>query len=274
MKNYFWDKRGVRYQLTNTNADKPYNWLFFPGGPGVDSRYFLSLFSHVNLPGNVWLIDFPANGDNTFEGSLVYNFDNWFHHLLPVISQFKNPVYVGHSFGGMFPLLFPQLEEILTGFVILNSSPSLWLEEAANVATQKGLPLLIEPLEAFGKNPSDETFAQAIDACMPYYFPAETLARGHELLKEVPMNYRAALWWLNKAIELNFTATWVPNKINTLIIGGTEDCICPASLFEKDLRFVRDNILWKKIAGAGHMPWVENPIAVKTAFLELIARLN
>ena len=30
--NYFYDANQVRYELYQTNGQKPYNWLFLPGG--------------------------------------------------------------------------------------------------------------------------------------------------------------------------------------------------------------------------------------------------
>lgn len=273
MKNYFWDDDNVRYELAQSNNGTAYNWLFVPGGPGADSSYFMSLLQDLKLPGNTWLIDFPANGSNAINGHLDYDFDRWLDIFPSVISKFQNAVYVGHSFGGMLPLLYPQLENLLKGFVILNAAPSLWLEEAALLAVQKGLPILLEPVNEFARNPSPETFEQALIACMPYYFPKQTLEIGKALLKDLPLNYRAAVWWLNKVMTINYSAQWVPEQVPTLIIGGTEDCICPSSLFEKDTRFNRKNIMWKNIVDAGHMPWVEKPLEVKKAFDDLISHL-
>lgn len=275
MSNYFWDENHVRYQLAESNDGTAYNWLFLPGGPGADSGYFKSLLKELRLPGNSWLIDLPANGSNAISGQLDYDydFDRWLEIFPSVVSRFPKAIYVGHSFGGMLPLLFPQLENMLTGFVILNSAPSLWLEEAAHLALQKGLPILLEPVNEFAKNPNPATFERALMACMPYYFPPKTLAQGQAMLEGLPLNYRATVWWLNKVMTMNFNAEWVPDKVPTLIIGATEDCICPASLFEKDTRFNRNNILSKKIVDAGHMPWVEKPEEVKEAFLELINQL-
>src|SRR3989344_3765241 len=104
----FWDENKTRYRWVHQNEGPPVNWLFFPGGPGCDSCYFLNLLDELKLPGNCWLIDFPNNGDN--EVSPEYDFDEWYNCFLPAIARFKNPIYVGHSFSGMFPLLFPQLE--------------------------------------------------------------------------------------------------------------------------------------------------------------------
>src|ERR1700730_10259035 len=116
---YFYDNYNVRYQLVKSNAGLIFNWLFVPGGPGADSSYFLSLINNLDMPGNYWLIDFPANGSNIKNDTKAdYDFDLWDECLISAVKKFQNPIYVGHSFGGMFPLLFSELEDLLRGFVI------------------------------------------------------------------------------------------------------------------------------------------------------------
>lgn len=271
--NYLYDSNHVRYELYQTNGGKPYNWLFLPGGPGADSSYLRSLVDELNLPGNVWLIDLPGNGNNLDE-SIAGQFDKWFEILPASIKRFENPVLVGHSFGGMFPLLFPELESYLKGFVILNSAPALWLEEAVAYSKQFDLPDLSKEMAEFTQNPCQETFKAALSACMPYYFPKETLEKGRKLLLQVPFQYLPAAWWQKKAIELNLSAKWIPLTVPTLIVGAKYDCICPYSLFEKDARFHRKNIQFLFIKDAGHIGWVENPKAIRKAFEGIISRLS
>ena len=273
LSRYFYDSNHVRYELYKTNGAENYNWLFIPGGPGFDSSYFHSLLDILDLPGNVWLIDLPGNGSNIEEG-ISKNFDEWFEIFPSIIQKFENPILVGHSFGGMFPLLFPELENKLKGFVILNSAPSLWLEAAVEYSRQFDLPDLSEEVADFTQNPSQQTFEVVLDACMPYYFPEATLEQGRELLLQVPIQYLPAVWWLRKAIELNFSAKWIPQAVPTLIVGSKFDCICPFSLFEKDKRFERDNIKLVYVENAGHFPWVEQPQDIVNAFENLCYRLN
>src|SRR5262245_50221314 len=87
IKNYLYDSNHVRYELYQTNEGKPYNWLFFPGGPGADSRYLRSLVDELELPGNVWLIDLPGNGSNVSEG-YSENFDQWIDLFPGIIQRF------------------------------------------------------------------------------------------------------------------------------------------------------------------------------------------
>jgi pimeloyl-ACP methyl ester carboxylesterase len=122
MPNYLYDLDQVRYELYQTNEGMNYNWLFFPGGAGLDSSYLRSLVDELNLPGNIWLIDLPGNGGN-IQDSFSENYDRWIEIYSRIFGQFDNPILVGHSFGGMFPLLFSELETHLKGFIILNSAP-------------------------------------------------------------------------------------------------------------------------------------------------------
>lgn len=274
--NYFYDHNFVRYQLVKTNPGEIiYNWLFVPGGPGADSSYFLTLIEHLDVSGNFWLIDLPANGSNISNRVAAdYNFETWDNCLLSCIQKFQNPIYVGHSFGAMFALLFPQLEQQLKGFIILNSAPSLWLEEAAKYAKENNISLLSEPMIEFENNPNPETFKTALLACAPYYFPQSSLAIGIKLLEQLPFNYLAAVWWLRKVHEINFTAKWIPQQIPTLILGASHDFITPMTLFEKDKRFQRKNITYNKIQNAGHFPWLEQPSRVKLAFKTLAEQIS
>lgn len=262
---YSYDSNHVRYELYQTNGVENYNWLFFPGGPGADSRYFRSLVDILDLPGKVWLVDLPGNGSNADEKT-SYDFDAWFKVFPEIIQKFENPILVGHSFGGMFPLLFPELEDRLKGFVILNAAPSLWLEAAVEYSGQFDLPDLSKEMADFTQHPSQETFEVALDACMPYYFPKNTLELGRELLLQVPFQYLPAVWWQRKVMELQFCAKWIPQQVPTLIIGSRYDCICPYTLFKKDERFQRENIRLAYIQHGGHLPWVEEPQEVKSMF--------
>jgi pimeloyl-ACP methyl ester carboxylesterase len=273
--NYFYDDNAVRYQLVKTNPGNIiYNWLFVPGGPGVDSHYFLTLIKELDVPGNFWLIDLPANGSNiTTQIKADYDFDTWGDCLLSTIQKFQNPIYIGHSFSGMLPLLLPQLEQLLKGFLIFNSAPSLWLEEAAKCAKEHHLPLLEAPVAEFGKNPNPATFKTLLLACAPYYFPADSLEMGQKLLEQMTINYLATVWWLKKVHEINYNATWIPQKVPTLILGASHDFITPYSLFENDTRFQRKNITLSKIQNAGHFPWLEQMAIVKEAFSALFKQV-
>ncbi len=266
-----YDANKVRYQLYQSNPGSDLNWLFLPGGPGADSSYLMTLIDILELPGKVWLIDFPGSGTNVQEN---VDYDTWVAIFPEVIARFDRPVLVGHSFGGMFPLLFPMLEHSLEGFVILHSAPCLWLEEAARYAQEHHLPNLDDVLKEFSENPSEEMLAKSLEACAYYYFPPHHLEQGREALKNMQLQYAACAWWLQYAQDHNLNAQWIPEKVPTLILGGKYDGICPFQLFRNDSRFHRANIEMLYLEKAGHFSWMDDPEAVRKAFDAFIKGLS
>lgn len=262
-----YDENGVRYTLVTDTGNRELNWLFLPGGPGADSRYLLSLTKILNLPGKVWLIDFPGNGDNSTPDD--YDFHHWLNLLPTIASRFSNCVIIGHSLGGMLPLLSPELEEKLLGLIIINSAPSLWTTESARLFKKHRIPTLPEK-EAFSKNKTQENYNKLLKAYIPYYFNKDAVSKGRELFQDLPFPIKTTLTVFTIMQEINYNARWVPQKIATLIIGGDQDYINPFSLFENDSRFDRQNIQKILIKGCGHWCWLEKPKEIH----QLISRFS
>ena len=260
--NYFYDENKIRYTLAQSNGGKALNWLFLPGGPGGESFYLIDLLKIIDLPGNVWLVDLPGNGNYRPFGE-DYDFDHWLALFVPMIKQLPNPVIVGHSFGGMFPLLFNACENHVKGLVIQNAAPKLWLEAAVAYAQQFDLPDLTEEMTAFQQDPNQATFDKALAACVPYYFPPESLEAGRKALLNIPFNYKAGVWWQHYTIAQQFEAKWVPQNVPTMIINATHDAIVPYTLFEEAKAFDRTNVSKHVIQDAGHIPWLEKPDEIR-----------
>jgi len=78
------------------------------------------------------------------------------------------------------------------------------------------------------------------------------------------------IWWMKKLMNLKDIARWIPEKVPTLIMGGTDDCINPISLFLNDSRFQKSNIRIAVIKDAGHFPWFENKELIKELIEQFI----
>jgi pimeloyl-ACP methyl ester carboxylesterase len=226
-----YDGFGVRYILVADKDDSKINWLFVPGGPGADSRYLKSLIDVLDLPGKIWLIDLPGNGDNAAPAD--YDFHQWLTLIPEVVSRFENCVIVGHSLGGMLPLLAPELESKISGLIIINSAPSLWIEESGRLFKKHKIPELPER-DAFFQNKSQENYNQLLKAYIPYYFNKAAVGRGYQLFNYLPFPVDTMLAVFGIMQEINYNAKWVPQGVPTLIIGGDQDYINPYSLYDKD----------------------------------------
>jgi pimeloyl-ACP methyl ester carboxylesterase len=240
----------------------------------MDSRYLKTLIKILDIPGNVWLIDFPGNGDHQKNLSANYDYNQWFDILKDLVSRLDNPVIVGHSFGAMPVLLLPELEHKIQGFVALASSPKLWMIEATKAATAAHKPDLTPMMHEFVQRPCQETFELALAACLPYYFPESSMEQGSALFKDLPFPFAAAVWCQTKLAAINYNATWVPQKLPMLIVSGTEDYICPYTLFTNDRRFHRPNIMTTILDGAGHFPWIEKPLEIYQAFKDFVKQIQ
>ena len=248
------DEQGIRYKLVQENVG-PFNWLFIPGGPGADSRYFIPLIQSLHLPGKTWLIDLPENGDN-MGFVTIESFDIWLSLLPECIKQFDKPIYIGHSFGGMIALSYPFLENILSGLIIMSAVPMYDPQEIKKMRTERNIVLSPEAGNQFKAQPTNKTLKAALLTNAPCHFPLSSLAKGRAFFEELPFNAQPMVWWVGKLSQ--YKVLWVPQKVATLIIGGSEDCINPISLFQKDMRFKRKNISLIVLEGSGHFPWFEN----------------
>lgn len=271
MSEYLYDVNNVRYHLASSReSDSGFDWLFIPGGPGADSRYFIELVNLLDLPGNCWLIDFPGNGDHPVPHN--YDFQRWFDLLIPTVKRFNNVIIVGHSFGGVLALLFPELESLIRAVVILNSAPSLWLEASECACKKRNIPEIPERT-FFKQDSSQENLEQVFKAMIPYYFSSENLEKGYAFFKDLPFPYTTMLAVMKILTEDKYDAKWIPQRIKAMIIGGELDIICPFSLFLEDQRFNRSNIIKEIVPGAGHWCWLEKPDIVKNHFDNFLKKL-
>jgi pimeloyl-ACP methyl ester carboxylesterase len=199
------DKFGTRLTKAKSNSGK-YNWLFLAGGPGADSQYLNELLECLKVPGQLWRVDLPENGSNQLSDTYQndYDFEKWEPALRYLLKSIDNPILVGHSFSGLYPLLFPEIENDLRGLVLLNSATRPWIENAMKMAKIKNLPSFEKEMAEFLSNKSDETFAKARKIFYHYYFNPGQLEKGTKILSRAPFNYHASCWWLTKATSIDF----------------------------------------------------------------------
>lgn len=266
---YIYDKNKTRLHKLDTiipatlkQERSKLNWFFIPGGAGMDSRYLSTLTRQLDLPGKLWGVDFPGNGDNLTEND---DFFAWRRFLLDLVKSYPHSIIVGHSFGAMLPLMEPQMENFLRGFIILNSAPCNWQEDRVRLEKEKNLPDLYRALNRYKENRNLQTFRDFVLVAIPHMFNKNVRNQAHKMLRNLPYNYKAYDWWIKTAPVLYYSH-WVPQRVPTLIICGENDFITPAYLFDNDQRFNRPNIKLVKVKNAGHFAWFEQGSRVKQLF--------
>jgi pimeloyl-ACP methyl ester carboxylesterase len=268
--NEIWTSSGVRLRL-RAHREGELNWLFLPGGPGIGSESLFELIDAVAAPGSSWAVDLPGDGSNV--GVDGDPFAAWPQVLIEAAEAVPNPVYVGHSTGGMYLLSTPALEGLLRGLVLVSTAPDAsWLPAFAEMTRSHQLPAVDEATEAYAADPSDERLREIAVRSAPWNFTPEGVAAGAELLARMPYN-GAAVDWSDRNFDSIYAATWWPRELPTLIVSGGEDRIVTQRLWE-DARFEGPNVMRREIEGGAHFPWIERPEGVRAAFDALTQALT
>ncbi|WP_341789008.1 MULTISPECIES: alpha/beta hydrolase [unclassified Rickettsia] len=244
-------------RLNKLKEDSIYklNWLFLPGGPGMGANYLIDFVSKLDLPGSLFIGDFPGDGNNDRNVKEI-SYEDWKEGLIEVVTELAPCILVTHSFSGMFALTIDNLENLLTGLVIMNSAPnSSWMELLQKTATKYNLPDLTNDINELYTNPTDDQLKAFIYANIPYIFCEHEIPAGKELLELCSYNIKTRIW-ASQNFYNSYKYSWIPSKLPTLIIGSHDDRSLPIELFLKDKEWSRPNIKIVELRNTGHFPWL------------------
>ena len=269
----YWTTHGVRLRRARRTPG-PWNWLFFPGGPGIGSESLQELVDVAGCPGTSWLVDLPGDGSNVAApGAPVDPYALWPHVLLEAVDAVPHPVAVGHSTGGEYLLSVPDLEERLAGLVLVSTAPDArWMPTFAAMCEADPLPAVAAAAERYAADPTDDNLGQIAVASASWNFTADGLAAGRELLSRMPYN-RPAVEWSDQHFDRQYAASWFPAATPTLILSGGADRIVDQSLWD-DPRYRGGNVRHVVVEGGAHFLWIEQPEAVGRAFAGFASTLS
>lgn len=267
MKQYLWTLNGARLQYQSAHNNGDTNWLFMPGGPGLGSEALTGLTGILKdkIPGVIWHFDLPNDGSNNVKDKPI---SDWRASLIQTITAFERVILVAHSSLGMYVQTMPELEAMLHGLVLIGSAPDAsWQNTFAEYCRNDEDSLMLDAEKKYAGNPSDESLRTLLISQAKYCFTnQQSLIAGIELIKKLPVNHAASELYSDIFNSKTYEATWIPQQLPTLIIGGSTDHIISLELFKKNNRYRRNNILIKEISDAGHYPWFENPKEIIMAF--------
>ena len=266
-KKTVWTKSKARLNRVHHDNNAPYNWLFLPGGPGLGSESLSNLTELLFLPGSIWYLDLPGDGSNTTEDD-EQSFSNWSSALIEASRELANVILVAHSSGGMFALATPELENYLSGLVLMDSAPNAsWQNFFMEYVKKHPLPEAERLQNMYEKQASNALLQKLTLACASYFSTPTSIDKIIKMLTSLPFNYKSHLW-AEQNFDRTYQAKWIPQTIPTLIFSGDQDPITPLILFSQAEQFQRQNILIREIKNASHFPWFDNPEQVKQVFEE------
>jgi pimeloyl-ACP methyl ester carboxylesterase len=262
-KKQLYMKNKTRLTYVNSYNGK-FNWLFLPGGPGLDSSIFLDFAKSLNLPGSIWLVDLPGNGDNYTENPTPCK--NWENDLLETVQLFDNPILVGHSYGAMLALSIPALKNYLSSFVVLHSAPQNWQHIQEKYKEKYSLPDTFPSFEKFVAHPNRENFDEALKYQIPYCFNQSKYgSTAINLVLSTPQPYQI-LEWNAQNFFPTYEAKWIFDNIPSLIITSENDYATPKECFKENKKFDSKNIHFVELKEVSHFSWLEDPRQVKITF--------
>lgn len=267
---FLWTKHQARLCLKQQTSGK-YHWLFLPGGPGFGSESLHDLTQSLSLPGCMWHVDLPADGSNLVPGASMENFAQ---ALYEVTLTLPHVILVAHSAGGMFALATKELQKTLNGLILLSTAPDQeWQSNFERYVLQHPLTDAIKLQKDFENQPSDHTLKEFSAACAPYFFRPANLTRGIELIRSLPINYKAYAW-AQQFFHPSYRAQWIPSQIPVMILAGDRDRITPLEFFRTNRQFQLKNIQLETVEDAAHFPWIDNPNRVHQLFKYFCSRLD
>lgn len=262
---------GVRLRLHSATSSH-FTWLLLPGGPGIGSESLHELADAMDVPGQVWLVDLPGDGSNAAPpGSDA--FAEWPGVLVEAAEAFPGSVFVGHSTGGMYLLATPALRGRISGLALLDTAPdSGWHAQYVAMTQRDPLPAVESAAQVYAQDKSVANLAALAVASAKWNFAPRGLEAGRALLARMPYN-SAAVEWSDANFDHTYRAQWWPTDIPILRLWGEDDRIVSQRGWEAPA-FRTPNVIERKIADAGHFPWIENPHAVGRAFHDFVGALR
>lgn len=243
-----------------------------PGGPGLGSEYLTEFCNKLQLPGAIFVLDFPQDGTNTAHGEL--DLESWKAGLRDLLHSFTNPILVTHSFSGMLVMMMPELEELLSGLVLMNTTTeNTFFPQISAMQEKHNLPDLVPAAGQYHLAPSNETYKEFWHSYKHYCFTAEELPEGEKMIPLFAFN-NAAYYYAVEHFYTNYACKWSPKSIPTMTIASEQDYICPPQIFLNDERFQSPNIINKLIPNAGHCPWVIYFEQVQQCFNDFVTILE
>lgn len=264
---------GVRLRKHSARAGA-LDWLLLPGGPGIGSESLNELADALRVPGTIWLVDLPGDGSNrSAPGMSDDPFAKWPQVLVEAAQAVPDPVFVGHSTGGMYLLATPELDGLVRGLALLDTAPDCtWHARFVEMTVRHPLPEVEAATNLYERDRRDENIAAIAVASAEWNFTPAGVAAGRELLARMPYN-SGAVDWSEDNFDHIYKAAWWPAAAPVLVLAGADDRIVWQGGWE-DGRFHTPNALFRTIPEAGHFPWIENAAAVSAAFDELAERLS
>jgi 3-oxoadipate enol-lactonase len=250
MKSFLSGDAYIHFEATEIKADR--KTLVFVNSLGTDFRIWRDVVEHLDPTYNIVLHDKRGHGLSTL-GTAPHKIETHAQDLAALLDMLKveSAITVGLSIGGLIVQSLYHLRPDLVSKLVISNS-------AVKIGTEQSWGQRITAVQ----NSGIESLA---DTVMKMWFSPEFHRRAPEklslyrtmLARTYPAGYLACCEALRDA---DLTAQAANIDIPALFIAGDQDGSTPAALVESSARLFSGSV-FEVIAGAAHIPCVENPDA-------------
>lgn len=263
------DKAKIYYHKTVRDPDK---WLVFLHGFGGDLTAWEKERAYFTKQGiSTIAMDLRGHGlsDRSDEKDF-YKLENFARDLAILLQKesIKNPVIVGHCFGGMVAIYFQsQLPNYSKGLILVDTSfkpPFIGNNFVARVFLDKIINLLLKVVPDVKKE-SHADFDQ---------FTGTNDINFKRILSDIlHTSLKSYLMLADNLINLNAKDLLDKISVPTLVVEGTNDSIFPPDI----ARYLHSRIKTSQldlIEGANHILVINNPRELEQSIKSFLTKIN
>jgi proline iminopeptidase len=272
------ERASLRYEIVGTGEPV----IVLHGGPGIGYRYLMpELRDLLCEKARLIFYDQRASGKSTgADASDLLRMPVFVEDLerLRAALGIRNPMLLGHSFGGLLGMYYAiRNPRRVRGLILVDSDPAsetLWTGhreylQAKQTRTDKDAISAIQQVEGWRENP--DLVARYFECVLRPFFASATMPPdfGSRFSDASPANLFATGPAVRRSLgEWDLHPLLSDVRCRSLIVAGTEG-IFPAEAAER-LHHGLPNSALEKLEGASHFPFIETPQAFRRAVLGFI----
>ncbi len=257
--------------IKQSNSTK--NIVFVPGGPGLGPISFIPVTEFINGV-NIYHY-YPSGTDEQENGDQDFSYATQLRELKAEIEKIKNPIIIGHSFGGVIATNLVIQSPSMVHSLICIAAPfsSKVFEAASDIFTkfQNQESNLVN--ERFKNDPTNKNYKDWFSFYGDLYFTKTNVDFGKKMILEdlaCANSYLAAR--SESATKESLLAEIKKVQKNKLFILGSEDKLLPSAILMKEAE--AGNFKTNTIKDAGHFVHFDQPQNVADVISEFIKEMG
>jgi proline iminopeptidase len=278
----YFDVDGTGLEITNEHLKKKPTLIALHGGPGFDHGYLRPGLGPLRDHAQVIYVDLRGQGRSARPPIESWTLEQWADDVAALCEALEigRPVVFGHSAGGFVAMhLAIRHPGLVGGLILCDSSPTLAPIEdggppAPTLTSRAGPDVLAAASPVFSGAITPESLAAFTEKVMPFYAGPSHMDVPTRVLPLSSANTDIMRhFFSNLAASYNVVEQLPAISAPTLVMVGEHDWVTPPRASRAITRGI-PNAKMIQIAGAGHLPFSEEPEQFMTEVVTFLRGLT